>query len=109
MVNTARGAICNKDDVAAAVRSGQLLGYAGDVWDVQPAPADHPWRTMKNPYGGGNGMVPHMSGTTLDAQTRYAEGTKEILDNYFKGKPQVPANIIVAKGAYATRSCKWNL
>jgi formate dehydrogenase len=62
LVNTARGAICDKDDVAAAVKSGQINGYAGDVWNVQPAPKDHPWRTVKNPLGGGNGMVPHYSG-----------------------------------------------
>ncbi|CAA7270731.1 unnamed protein product [Cyclocybe aegerita] len=67
IVNTARGAICDKDVIAAALASGQITGYAGDVWNVQPAPKDHIWRTMKNPLGGGNGMVPHYSGTTLDA------------------------------------------
>jgi formate dehydrogenase len=36
----------------------------------------------------GNGMVPHYSGTTLDAQLRYASGTKSILENYLQGKPQ---------------------
>ncbi|KAI8969764.1 NAD-dependent formate dehydrogenase [Trametes punicea] len=104
LVNTARGAICNAEDVAAALKSGQLNGYAGDVWNVQPAPKEHPWRYMKNKYGGGNGMVPHYSGTTLDAQQRYAVGTKQILENYFKGKPQEPANIIVGVGKYETRS-----
>ena len=79
------------------MKSGQLRGYAGDVWNVQPAPKDHPWRYMKNPLGGGNGMVPHYSGTTLDAQKRYADGTKDILENYFNNKPQTPANIIVGK------------
>jgi formate dehydrogenase len=63
LVNTARGAICDKDAVAAALASGQLSGYAGDVWNVQPAPKDHVWRTAKNPLGGGNGMVPHYSGS----------------------------------------------
>ena len=38
-------------------------GYAGDVWDTQPPPEDHPWRKMPN-----HGMTPHYSGTTLDAQ-----------------------------------------
>ncbi|CAL1707318.1 unnamed protein product [Somion occarium] len=104
LVNTARGAICDKDAVAAAVKSGQLNGYAGDVWNVQPAPKDHPWRTMKNPLGGGNGMVPHYSGTTLDAQARYAAGTKSILENYFKSSPQEPQNIIVEGGKYATKA-----
>ena len=101
LVNTARGAICNTEDVAAAVKSGQLNGYAGDVWNIQPAPKDHPWRYMRNPLGGGNGMTPHYSGTTLDAQARYAAGTKQILENYFKGKPQEPANIIVGVGEYS--------
>ena len=100
LVNTARGAICDKDAVAEALKSGQLAGYSGDVWNVQPAPKDHIWRTMKNPLGGGNGMVPHYSGTTLDAQKRYADGTRQILQNYFEGKPQEPANIIVGTGEW---------
>jgi len=104
LVNTARGAICDKDAVAAALKSGQLSGYAGDVWNVQPSPKDHIWRTMKNPLGGGNGMVPHYSGTTLDAQARYAAGVKSILDNYFSNKPQEPQNIIVGKKGYETKA-----
>ncbi|KAF8270291.1 NAD-dependent formate dehydrogenase [Lactarius quietus] len=104
LVNTARGAICDKDAVAAALASGQLSGYAGDVWNVQPAPKDHVWRTAKNPLGGGNGMVPHYSGTTLDAQARYANGTKSILENYLGGKKQDPANVIVDGSSYATKA-----
>ena len=50
---------------------------------------------MKNTLGAGNGMVPHYSGTTLDAQARYAKGTKSILENYLSGKPQEPQNLIV--------------
>ncbi|KAI0779101.1 NAD-dependent formate dehydrogenase [Irpex lacteus] len=104
LVNTARGAICDKDAVAAALKSGQLSGYSGDVWNVQPAPKDHVWRTMKNPLGGGNGMVPHYSGTTLDAQARYAAGTKSIIENYLSGKAQEPQNIIVGKKGYETKA-----
>ncbi|KAL1669695.1 hypothetical protein GGF50DRAFT_123006 [Schizophyllum commune] len=104
IVNTARGAICDKDAIAEALKSGKINGYSGDVWNVQPAPKDHIWRTMKNPLGGGNGMVPHYSGTTLDAQKRYADGTRQILQNYFEGKPQDPANVIVGTGKYETKS-----
>jgi len=77
-----------------------LKWHKGDVWNVQPAPKDHVWRTMKNPLGGGNGMVPHYSGTTLDAQARYASGAKSILENYLTGKPQDPANVIIGIGMY---------
>ena len=41
IVNTARGKICNRDAIAAALESGQLAGYAGDVWFPQP-PAARP-------------------------------------------------------------------
>lgn len=104
LVNTARGAICDREAVAAAVKSGQLNGYSGDVWNVQPAPKDHPWRYMKNPLGGGNGMVPHYSGTTLDAQARYAAGTRSILENYLTNKPQEPQNVIIGKKGYETKA-----
>lgn len=58
---------------------------------------------MKHPDGMGNGMVAHYSGTTLDAQKRYADGVHEILANFFDKKPQTLANLIVENGQYATR------
>ena len=75
IVNTARGKICDKDAIARALESGQLSGYAGDVWFPQPAPNDHVWRSMPN-----HGMTPHTSGTSLSAQARYAAGVREILE-----------------------------
>ena len=69
LVNTARAKICDRDAVVRALESGQLAGYAGDVWFPQPAPADHPWRAMPN-----EGMTPHISGSSLSAQARYAAG-----------------------------------
>ena len=48
IVNTARALIVDRDAVVRALNSGQLAGYAGDVWYPQPPPPDHPWRTM--PY-----------------------------------------------------------
>ena len=96
IVNTARGAIMDRDAVVRALDSGQLAGYAGDVWFPQPAPADHPWRTMPH-----HGMTPHVSGTTLTAQARYAAGTREILENWLAGKPIRPEYLIVDGGGYA--------
>ncbi|GJJ09014.1 hypothetical protein Clacol_003235 [Clathrus columnatus] len=104
LVNTARGAICDREAVREAVSSGVLSGYGGDTWDHQPAPQDHSWRYMVHPLGGGNCMVPHYSGTTLDAQARYAKGVRQILENFFENKPQDPANVIVEGGKYATKA-----
>lgn len=50
-------------------------------------------------------MVPHMSGTSLDAQKRYAEGTKAILNSYFSKKFDYrPEDLIVKDGDYATKA-----
>ncbi len=96
IVNTARGKICDRDAIASALESGQLAGYAGDVWFPQPAPADHPWRTMPH-----HGMTPHISGTSLPAQARYAAGTREILECYFEQRPIRNEYLIVQGGKLA--------
>lgn len=96
LVNTARGKICDRDAVVRALESGQLAGYAGDVWFPQPAPKDHPWRTMPH-----HGMTPHVAGTTLSAQTRYASGVREILECWFENRPIRNEYLIVDKGKLA--------
>ncbi|MGI9020332.1 MAG: NAD-dependent formate dehydrogenase [Solirubrobacterales bacterium] len=96
LINTARGKICDRDAVAAALESGQLAGYAGDVWFPQPAPQDHPWRSMPN-----HGMTPHTSGTSLSAQARYAAGVREILESHFAGRPLREEYLIVEGGRLA--------
>ena len=96
LVNTARGKIVNRDAVVKALESGQLAGYAGDVWYPQPAPADHPWRTMPH-----HGMTPHTSGTSLSAQTRYAAGTREILECFLDDRPIRDEYLIVKGGELA--------
>jgi formate dehydrogenase len=96
IVNTARGKICNRDAIANALKSGHLAGYAGDVWFPQPAPQDHPWRTMPH-----HGMTPHTSGTTLSAQARYAAGTREILECWFERRPIREEYLIVDGGKLA--------
>ncbi|GFG76294.1 NAD-dependent formate dehydrogenase [Mycobacterium botniense] len=96
IVNTARAEICVRDAIVAALQSGQLAGYAGDVWYPQPPPADHPWRTMPH-----HAMTPHVSGTTLSAQARYAAGTREILEDWFAGRPIREEYLIVAGGQLA--------
>jgi formate dehydrogenase len=92
LVNTARGKIVDRDAVAAALERGHLAGYAGDVWFPQPAPADHPWRTMPH-----EGMTPHISGTSLSAQARYAAGVREILEDFLSDRP-IRDEYLIAQG-----------
>jgi len=96
IVNTARGKICDRDAIVRALESGQLAGYAGDVWFPQPPPQDHPWRTMPH-----HGMTPHISGTSLSAQARYAAGVREILECWFEQRPIRNEYLIVQSGKLA--------
>jgi formate dehydrogenase len=101
LVNTARGKLVDQDALVRALESGKLAGYAGDVWYPQPAPADHPWRTMPH-----NGMTPHVSGTSLSAQARYAAGALEILQSFYEGTPIRDEYLIVDGGALAGTGAK---
>ncbi|CAL9107552.1 formate dehydrogenase 1, mitochondrial-like [Musa acuminata AAA Group] len=98
IVNNARGAIMDTQAVADACSSGHIAGYSGDVWNPQPAPKDHPWRYMPN-----QAMTPHISGTTIDGQLRYAAGVKDMLDCYFKGQEFPAQNYIVKEGKLASQ------
>lgn len=88
---------CGEGDPIRVIGDGHLIaGHAGDVWFPQPAPEDHPWRTMPH-----HGMTPHVSGSSLSAQTRYAAGTREILECWLDGTPIREEYLIVDGGALA--------
>ncbi|MFD0500813.1 NAD-dependent formate dehydrogenase [Streptomyces rhizosphaericus] len=89
LVNTARGAIVDTDALVAALESGHLAGYAGDTWYPEPAPADHPWRTMPR-----HAMTIHCSGMTIEAQKRIAAGVEEILRAHLGDQP-LPSDYVL--------------
>ena len=94
-MNTARGAIVDTDHLANALKEGHLRGIGGDVWHPQMPPKDHVLRFVEYVNGGGNAMVPHVSGTSLDAQARYASGVHSILQTYFTRKRDYRARDVV--------------
>ena len=93
LVNTARGAVVDRDAVVEAIGSGRLAGYAGDTWYPQPAPADHPWRSLP---AGREAMTIHCSGMTREAQDRIAEGVAEMLDAHLAGQALPEDFLVVA-------------
>ncbi|MEJ1978757.1 MAG: NAD(P)-dependent oxidoreductase [Acetobacteraceae bacterium] len=101
LVNTARGKPVERGAVLGVLESGHRAGYAGDGWFPQPVPKDHPWRTM--PW---NGMTPHISGTSLAAQARYAADMSEILESDFDKMPIRNEYLIVDGGALAGTGAK---
>ena len=99
LVNTARGRIVDTDALVDAMKSGHLSGYAGDVWYPQPAAKDHPWRTMPN-----HAMTPHVSGTTLEAQRRYADGIRDCLTRFLAEQPLDRDYLIIERGKFVSPS-----
>jgi formate dehydrogenase len=99
LINTARGKIVETDALVEALEKGHLSGYAGDVWYPQPAPPNHPWRHMRN-----HAMVPHYSGTTLEAQKRYADGVRDCIERFLGGKSLEREYLIVDGGKVVSPS-----
>ena len=48
LVNTSRGPIVVETALIAALKAGQIAGAAIDVYDVEPLPANHPYRHIDN-------------------------------------------------------------
>ena len=88
LINTARGPLVNESDVAAACKSGQLLGYATDVLQKEPQPSDHPFKDIDNII-----VTPHVGSRTFESVERQALRATLNLLNYLKGdKDYIQAN-----------------
>ncbi len=89
----------NKSEITmnSPTMAGKIISWLfGIAVFAEPAPKDHPWRTMPN-----HGMTPHISGSSLSAQARYASGVREILECWFQGKGLRSEYLIVAGGKLA--------
>ena len=81
LVNAGRGATIVPEDVQAALDSGQLGGYATDVWPSDPPPPDYP--LLKHPKVL---MVPHLGASTKENLLRIGAEVEEILASRQGGK-----------------------
>ena len=48
LINASRGPIVDEQALISAVRNKQIAGAAIDVFDIEPLPASHPFRTLDN-------------------------------------------------------------
>jgi phosphoglycerate dehydrogenase-like enzyme len=48
LINTSRGPIVDEQALIQSLRAGAIAGAAVDVFDTEPLPAEHPFRSMKN-------------------------------------------------------------
>jgi phosphoglycerate dehydrogenase-like enzyme len=82
IVNTARGALINAADLAAAIRDGKVAGAALDVYEVEPPPADHPLVGLEGVI-----HTPHLGASTYEAQIAVAvQAAEQVRDALLKGE-----------------------
>jgi D-3-phosphoglycerate dehydrogenase len=88
LMNTARGGLVVEKDIAEACKSGQLGGYATDVLDKEPPPADHPFREIDSII-----VTPHVGSRTFESVERQALRAVANLVNFLNGdKDYIQAN-----------------
>ncbi len=61
LINVARGGVVVEADLEAALRAGTILGAATDVFEVEPAPSDHPLLHLPNCV-----VTPHIAAASAD-------------------------------------------
>ena len=72
LVNTSRGPIVVEADLIAALKAGTIAGAAIDVFDREPLPVDHPFRTLPNVLA-----TPHIGYVSRSLYTRFYQDTVE--------------------------------
>jgi D-3-phosphoglycerate dehydrogenase len=87
LINVARGAVTNEDDVLAALRSGHLGGAAIDVFAEQPLPSGHPFFSFGNVS-----LTPHLAGITEESMERMGIGAVEETLRVLNG--DLPVNLV---------------
>jgi glycerate dehydrogenase len=88
LLNTARGALVNEADLAAALDAGRLAGAGLDVLTVEPPPASNPLLKAKNCI-----ITPHVAWATRNARRRLIEITAANLRAFAAGTPRNVVNL----------------
>jgi phosphoglycerate dehydrogenase-like enzyme len=75
LVNTSRGPIVDEGALIASLRERRIGGAAVDVFDIEPLPADHPYRSVDNMLA-----TPHIGYASENLyRTFYGDTVKNIL------------------------------
>lgn len=77
LVNTGRGKCVVEEDVAEALRTGKLAGYATDVYSSEPPEASNPLLSAPNTI-----LTPHIGASSRENLLRIGEEVVKILEDY---------------------------
>lgn len=92
LINTARPQLIDEAALVAALRDGQIGGAGLDVFEIEPLPEDHPFRTLPNVVA-----TPHIGFVTEENMRIFYEQSLENLAAYVAGRP---INVITAANPF---------
>jgi glycerate dehydrogenase len=84
IVNEARGAVVNEEDIRDAILSGRIAGYGSDVYSLEPFPTSHPFNSIKNESN--VLLTPHAAWGAYEARVRCLDIICQNIDAFIKGK-----------------------
>jgi D-3-phosphoglycerate dehydrogenase len=82
LINTSRGPIIDEPALIAALREKKIAGAGLDVFDVEPLPLDHPFRTMDNVV-----ITPHLGYVSVQNYRTFYSAIIEDIRAWLDGKP----------------------
>ncbi len=82
LVNTSRGPIVDEAALVAALRGGTIAGAGLDTFDVEPLPADHPFRQLSNIV-----ITPHLGYVTEETYRIFYGHALEDIQAFLRGAP----------------------
>ena len=82
LINTSRGPIVDEAALIAALRAGTIAGAGLDTFDVEPLPANHPFRTLPNIV-----ITPHLGYVTEETYRIFYGHALEDIQAFLRGAP----------------------
>lgn len=82
LINTSRGPIVEEQALIDAIENGTIAGAGLDVFDIEPLPADHPYRRIDRIVA-----TPHLGYTAKEGYEQFFGQGVEDIDAWLKGKP----------------------
>ncbi|MGH8915368.1 MAG: D-2-hydroxyacid dehydrogenase family protein [Acidimicrobiia bacterium] len=82
LINASRGPIVDEAALLNAVQSGVIAGAALDVFDEEPLPPDHPFRSERRILA-----TPHIGYVTRESYQVFFQGVIEAIEGWRNGSP----------------------
>ncbi|WP_201835695.1 D-2-hydroxyacid dehydrogenase family protein [Microvirga zambiensis] len=90
LVNTARGAIVDEKALVDVLRAGSIAGAGLDVYEQEPLPVDHPFRSLPNVV-----ITPHLGYFTREMLGTYYGDAIRLIEAFLDGRPERVVNMPV--------------